>query len=466
MNFVTDLHLHSKYSRAVSPQMTLPVMAQYAAQKGLDILTMGDFTHPLWLKEIKELVEEEGEGVYKVKDQRSKIKTEKEILFLLSTEISSIYKQGDKLRRIHNLVFMPDFESVDKFNNELRKRNCNLNSDGRPIIGLSSKNLLELILTIDERAFLIPCHVWTPHFGLYGSASGFNSIEESFGDLSKYIYGIETGISSDPEMNWRIKELENRSILSFSDAHSPAKMGREATVFKIKDQNAKIKTTDQKLKISYEDIRQAIMRNPVSKLEIGYTVEFYPEEGKYHFSGHRNCKYALDPESSQKVNHVCPVCKKRLTEGVLYRVEQLAGNSTDSRLVIEKNGSGINWHKDKKGTHPPYVKLVPLLEIIAEALRSTVASQKSKNIFNKLCAELEGEMNVLINAPITQIERVADERVAEGIKMVREGNIVIKPGYDGEYGVVRIWDQVGSKLLKKQHNTSLTPSKGQLGLDI
>lgn len=470
MHFVTDLHLHSKYSRAVSPQMTLPVMAHYAAQKGLDILTTGDYTHPLWLKEIKEQLEEAGEGVYQLKSQNAKVKStiqkskvEQDVLFLLSTEISSIYKQGDKLRRIHNLVFMPDFDSVDKFNNELRKRNCNLNSDGRPIIGLSSKNLLELILTINERAFLIPCHVWTPHFGLYGSASGFNSIEESFGDLSKYIYGIETGISSDPEMNWRVKELENRSILSFSDAHSPAKMGREATVFRIKNLELKIK---ENLKISYEDLRKAIMRDDKGRLEIAYTVEFYPEEGKYHFSGHRNCKYVADPKNSQKSNHICPVCKRRLTEGVLYRVEQLTSAGLIHRAEINKDENKVLWHTDTQKNHPPFVKIVPLLEIVAQALYSTVASQKTKNIYDNLCAKLGNEMNILLNTAVGEISKHSDDRIGEGIEKVRNGNIVIKPGYDGEYGIVRIWDAPDSsraKTISKQKNKT---SKGQLGLDI
>lgn len=238
MEYIADLHLHSKYSRAVSQNMTLPIMAAYAAQKGIDILTTSDWTHPLWFKEIQGQLEEAGQGLYKLKTQNSRVKStsqkskvEMDILFLLSTEISSIYKQGDKLRRIHNLVFVPNLETAEKVTRELLRRGCNLSADGRPIIGISSRNLLELLLNIDKRAFLIPSHVWTPHFGMYGSASGFDSIEESFGNLAPYIYGIETGLSSDPDMNWQVGELQARSILSFSDAHSPAKMGRELTVF-------------------------------------------------------------------------------------------------------------------------------------------------------------------------------------------------------------------------------------------
>src|SRR5579864_6810557 len=230
MHFVADLHLHSKYSRAVSPQMTLSVMASYARQKGIDILTASDFTHPVWFKEIQSQLVEATEGLYRLKDDQ---KDAKEIYFMLSTELSSIYKQGEKLRRIHNLIFVPSFATAEKLTKALVARGCNLNADGRPIIGISSEALLELLFSIDERSFLIPCHVWTPHFGVYGSASGFDSLEEAFGKMAQYIYGIETGLSSDPDMNWQIKELMERTILSFSDAHSPAKMSREATVFNL-----------------------------------------------------------------------------------------------------------------------------------------------------------------------------------------------------------------------------------------
>ena len=245
MYYVADLHLHSKYSRAVSPSMTLPVMEKFAGQKGIDILTASDWTHPIWFKEIQNQLEEAGEGVYKLKIEN--VKSKKNILFLLSTEISSIYKEAGKLRRIHNLVFVPTIEIAEKVSKALIKRGCNLSADGRPIVGLSSRNLLELILSIDQRCLLIPCHVWTPHFGVYGSKSGYDSLEEAFGDLAPFVYGIETGISSDPEMNWRISELANRSILSFSDAHSAPNMAREATVFDLE-------------KPTYENIRQAIMR--------------------------------------------------------------------------------------------------------------------------------------------------------------------------------------------------------------
>lgn len=478
MQFVSDLHLHSKYSRAVSQQMVLPTIEEWGRKKGIDILTTGDWTHPLWLREIRSQLEEKGEGLYglRIKDEGLRIK---DVRFLLSTEIASIYKQGEKLRRIHNLVFSPNFDTVEKINKELAKRGCNLHSDGRPIIGMSSKNLLELLLSIDKKIMLIPCHVWTPHFGIYGSASGFDSLEEAFGEFNKYIYGIETGLSSDPEMNWQMKELNNRSILSFSDAHSPAKMGREATVFELEEP-------------SYENVRSAIMRlqktqntqkisgsenqsirksdlsdNPKlrhaefsesSENRIIYTIEFYPEEGKYHFSGHRNCRVVFGPEDIKTKGNICPVCKRQLTEGVLYRVGQLGDNFTQDPSEQKISPNGIKWHTDKTKNHPPFIKLVPLLEIIAEGMGGTVTSPKVKETFDNLCQEFESEIDVLLKTPVDKIQKIAGLKIAEGVEKVRKGNIVIEPGFDGEYGKVRIWSD------EKMLDEAMSNSKTQLGL--
>jgi uncharacterized protein (TIGR00375 family) len=415
--------------------MTLPVMEQYALQKGIDILSAADWTHPVWFKEIQSQLEEAGEGVYKLRNERRELRNDKTIYFLLSTEISSIYKQGDKLRRIHNLIFVPNLETADKINKELVRRGCNVSADGRPIVGLSAKNLYELVLSINDHAFLIPCHVWTPHFGVYGSASGFDSLQEAFADLEPYIYGIETGLSSDPDMHWQVPELKHRAILSFSDAHSPAKMAREATVFDL--ENA-----------GFEHIRQAIMR-PKEGIsdgnKIAYTIEFYPEEGKYHFSGHRNCKVIQGPKELKESGGICPVCHRRLTEGVYFRVQQLSDDSLMGRAEIKKNEQGLAWFTDKLHIQPPYVKLVPLLEIVAEGLDSTIASQKSKNMFAKLCEVLESEITVLLKTPIAEIEKVAGWRIAEGVNKVRAGNIEIAPGYDGEYGKVAIWKEGETK---------------------
>lgn len=418
MQFVSDLHLHSKYSRAVSQNMTLPVMAQQAALKGLDILSASDFTHPLWFKEIGALLEEQEEGLYG-------LKTREKTRFLLSTEISCIGNHKGKLRRIHNLVFAPSLEVAEKIGLELRKRGCNLQADGRPIIGLNSKQLLELILEIDARCLLIPCHVWTPHFGVYGSASGYDSLEEAFEELAPHIYGIETGLSSDPEMNWLIPELMKRSILSFSDAHSPAKMGREATVLELENP-------------SYENVRKAIMRKGVNR--VLYTIEFYPEEGKYHFSGHRNCKVVFGPEEIKEKGNECPVCHRRLTEGVLYRLQQLADESLSHRVEHKMSPHQIKWFVDSRKNHPPYVKIVPLNEIIAECLSSTVFSQKVKDTYEKLCLTFGSEIEVLLKTPIEELRKEAGEKIAMGVERVRKGSITIDPGYDGEYGHVKIFE--------------------------
>ncbi|MGI8419861.1 MAG: endonuclease Q family protein [Candidatus Levyibacteriota bacterium] len=432
MQYVTDLHLHSKYSRAVSPQMTLPVMTEYARQKGLDILSAADFTHPVWFKEIQSQLEESEEGLYTLRMENEEWGMMKKIRFLLSTEIASIYKQGDSVRRIHNLVFVPSLEIAEKTNKELVRRGANLNADGRPIVGLSCENLLELVLSIDERSYIIPAHVWTPHFGVYGSASGFDSLEEAFGKLAPYVYGIETGLSSDPGMNWQMPELMNRSILSFSDAHSAPKMSREATVMELEVP-------------SYENIRKAIMRS--SKPELGeankiiYTLEFYPEEGKYHFSGHRDHKVVLGPDEIRENGNICPVCHRRLTEGVLFRVQQLADEKLLHRTQTNINDAGVKWYTDSLKIQPPYIKLVPLLEIAAESLGSTVNSQKSKNLYAKLCSELKSELHVLLRAPIAYIEKVGGGKLAQAVTKVRKGNISIDPGYDGIFGKVQIWHE-------------------------
>lgn len=434
---VADLHLHSKYSRAVSQDMILPLMARVGKQKGIDILSASDWTHPLWFKEISALLEEEEEGLYCLKTEK---REEKKTLFFLATEIASIYKQGEKLRRIHNLVCAPNLSVAEKISKSLLERGCNLMSDGRPIIGLSSKQLLELILEVDERSLFIPCHVWTPHFGIYGSASGFDSLKEAFGELSDYIFGIETGLSSDPEMNWQIDELTNRSILSFSDAHSLPKMGREATVFVRKDgiSNDKFQMPDKQ--ITYQDIRKAIMKKS-DAWRIGYTIEFYPEEGKYHFSGHRNCGVFRDPSQTKKDGNICPVCKRRLTEGVLYRVEQLADRLNKDATLIKENSYGLRWFTDKTKHHPPYVKLVPLNEIIAESIASTVFSQRVKETFSLLCDTFGSEITVLLKTPVSDIQKTVGEKIAQGVQKVRKGEIAIRPGYDGEYGKVTIWQE-------------------------
>ncbi len=454
LQIITDLHLHSKYARAVSPQMRLAFMAQTAKQKGLGLLSAPDWTHPVWLHELKEQLAEYSEGIYTLQTYRDENPTK----FLLSTEISCIYKQGEKLRRIHSLVFVPDFETAERTIQALLARGANLTSDGRPIIGMSVRDLLELVLAVNERSLLIPCHVWTPHFGMYGSASGFDSLDEAFGDLASYVYGIETGLSSDPYMNWQIPELRNRTILSFSDAHSLPKMGREATVLGVKE-------------VTYEDVRQAIMSKSLtvesgdsrkenmknksqpstftdppsilnlrSSNRIMYTIEFYPEEGKYHYSGHRNCRVSFGPEAVAERGTNCPVCGRKMTEGVLLRVQTVGGRAFARDVVPRSDENGVTWYTDASATHAPYVKLVPLLEVIAESLGMTVLSQKVRQTYERLCRDFSSELDILLRASFTDLEKAEGEAIARGIMKVRTGDISIKPGFDGEFGKVRIYE--------------------------
>jgi len=447
MKFVADLHIHSKYSRAVSPKMEILEIGRWARKKGIDIVATGDWTHPLWLREIKANLEEDGTGLLKLRARGSGFREERP-LFLLSTEISSIYSQGGKGRRIHTLIFAPSISVVEKINKELTNRGANLLSDGRPIIGLSAKDLAELVLGVDKNCLIVPAHIWTPWFALFGSMSGFDSIEECFGNMSQYIYGIETGLSSDPVMNWRIKELDNRAILSFSDAHSGPKLGREVTVFKIKNEKLKSKNTNKKLKISYSDIARAIKNDRSCDWEIAHTIEFYPEEGKYHYTGHRNCQVRQSPEETKRLGATCPACGRPLTVGVMHRVEQLAVRSLKTenlKLKIDKNE--VRWIGYENRS--PYVSLVPLLEILSEALGSAPTTLKVQNEYENLTSKF-GEFDILLKTPIEEIVKISGERVAEGIKKVRSGDIVVEPGYDGVFGKVKIWREKKSEEAKEE----------------
>lgn len=418
MELIADLHFHSKYSRAVSHKMVIPEIARWAKRKGISLVTTADFTHPLWLRELRENLVEAGEGIYRYKDEPT------DVLFLLTTEISSIYSQQGRGHRIHNLVFAPNFEMVEKINEQLRGYGVKLLSDGRPMTGLSSLELCELVFAISKDCLIIPAHVWTPWYSLYGSRSGFDSLKECFGKFTEQIYAIETGLSSDPAMNWRIEELDKRSILSFSDAHSPQKLGREATVFEVK-----------KEKFDYQDIKKAIQEQ-----QIAYTIEFYPEEGKYHYTGHRNCEVRQSPEETKKLGTTCSVCGRPLTVGVMHRVEELATRSVEEvdteEVKIAGGVKGARWRK-----RPPYVMLVPLVEILSEALGVGVSSQIVETGYNRLVGKFESEFNVLLRIDPLEIAKIAGEKVAQGIERVRKGDIVIDPGYDGVFGTVKIWGE-------------------------
>ena len=445
MEVVADLHLHSKYSRAVSPEMIIPNMVLWAKIKGINLMGTGDFTHPLWLRELKEYLEED-KGILSFKGGEhvrfSQCK-EDQVKFLLTTEISSIYSQGGKTRKIHNIVIAPSFFAVEKINQELKSRGCNLSSDGRPIIGLSAKDLLDLVLSVDENCLLIPAHIWTPWFSLFGSKSGYDSIEECFGNLSKHIYGIETGLSSDPAMNWQVKDLNNRQILSFSDAHSPANLGRELTVLEIE-------------KLGYQEFREAIMGIKVHPEglprggKVAYTVEFYPEEGMYHYTGHRNCGVKQTPLETEKLGTTCPVCGKPLTVGVMHRVMQLSSQKEQStKNTVQRDNCGVRWIGKENRT--PYVSLVPLREIIAEVKGVGKSSKKVEEEYQKLIGVFGNELSILLKIKTEKISEVGGEKLAEGINKVRSGDIYIDPGFDGEYGTVKIWPDKNDMVTKEKN---------------
>jgi len=448
----------------------------WGRKKGLNILSIADFTYPLWYKETKAQLEESQEGIYRLKREKEIEQEfnlplrEKDVgmHFMLSTEVACIY--GGRVKdgqagsyRIHCLILAPSYEVALKINKAFVSRGFNLTVDGRPILGISARDLAEMLFEIDRKIVLIPCHIWTPWFSLYGSKGGYDRIADCFGNYSKYIFAVETGLSSDPSMNWRINELNSRSIVSFSDAHSLEKMGREATVLRkitnsklqapnkteIRNQKSAIKSSD----ITYSNIMNAMVRGKEKTFEIGYTIEFYPEEGKYHYTGHRNCNVTQRPSETKKNGDTCSVCKKELTIGVMHRVDELADNEMDN-FIKEIDAYGTVWMKDKNGIRPPYVNLVPLLEILSEALNSGVSSQAVQNAYDNLISQFGSEHEILLRSPLEKIQTLAGVTIAEGIQKVRERNIHINPGYDNTYGVVEIWgglvDSTGSPSGDKQ----------------
>jgi len=441
MQIIADLQLHSRYSRAVSPNMTLEEISRWSKMKGIDLVATGDWTHPLWFLTIKENLKETSEGIYTLKNKLG------EASFLLSTEISSIYSQGGQVRRVHNLIFSPSIKTCEKITKELTNQGCNLMADGRPIVGISSVDLLKMVLEIDERVLFIPAHAWTPWFSIFGSKSGFDSIEECFGDQNRYIYAVETGLSSDPIMNWQIKELKNRSLVSFSDAHSGPKIGREATVFvpktDIKDQISKIK---------YDDIADAIKQNPTGKLKIGYTIEFFPEEGKYHWSGHRACNIRYNAREVKEKGIICPVCKKSLTVGVENRVLDLSEKLLEKKdLLFIKNKVGLTFVYDKEKTRRPFVSMIPLLEILLEL--NDYSPIKAQREYERLTNNLGTEFDILLRRDYNEIEEIAGEKLRQAIEIVRERKIFVDPGYDGVFGKVKIFKEANEKKREPNQQT-------------
>jgi len=424
MQITADLHVHSKYSRAVSPSMELRTMGEWGEKKGIDLMATSDWTHPLWFKEIETFLEEDGKGIFKLK--KSKCKTR----FILSTEIANIYTFGGRGRRMHTVFMAPSLETARKINTELKRKGGNLSSDGRPILGLSVQDMCEVVWGIDEKVVIMPAHIWTPWFSLFGSKSGFDSVEECFGKYADRIKAIETGLSSDPIMNWKIKDLDKRAIVSCSDAHSPKKLGRELTVFKL----------DKKEKFTFKDIAEGLDRESGGKCKIAYTIEFHPEEGKYHYTGHRNCQVVQSPEETRKKGTSCHVCGKQLTVGVMHRVEELAGERRDILVVKKENKNKVmGYFNGKDNKRPPYVMLVPLQEIISEVVGVGVNSKKVEEMYEQLVKSLGNELKVLLKADLKEIIGVGGERMGQAIEKVRKGKIAINPGYDGVFGEVKIW---------------------------
>ncbi|HCE31306.1 MAG: UvrD/REP helicase [Candidatus Daviesbacteria bacterium GW2011_GWB1_39_5] len=418
MAYIADLHIHSRFSRACSPQLNVPNLAMWAKLKGIDVLGTGDFLHPLWLAELKSQLKEDGSGFFRPKDDQPLAGNE--VRFVLTVEVASIYSHKGAGCRIHNVIILPSFESAEKLQKALLAKHANLSSDGRPIVGIPSKELLRMCLETDQKAIFIPAHIWTPWFGVFGSQSGYDSLEDCFEDLTEYIYGVETGLSSDPAMNWRISELDQRSIISCSDAHSLPNLGREATVI-----GGEVQT-------GYLGLFEAIKEQ-----KIAGTIEFHPEEGKYHYTGHRNCNVKYSPKDTKAKGTKCPVCGRGLTVGVMERVESLASRGNDKLQISNDKGLiKTQAFPNRAG----YRMLVPLLQVIAEAFGTAPTTQKVLNEYKKLTGVLGSEIKILTKVDTAEIVKVSDSRVAEGVEKVRKGEVVIDPGYDGVYGVVKIWN--------------------------
>ncbi len=387
MEIIADLHIHSRFSRACSKQITISNLEKWARIKGVNLLGTGDFTHPLWLKELKsELTFDNGV-----------LKTKSEFPFILQSEISLIYTQDGKGRRIHNVFLAPNFEVVDQIVERLLKIG-RIDYDGRPIFGISCVEFVEMMRGISKDIEIIPAHIWTPWFSLFGSKSGFDKIEDCFKDQTKYIHALETGLSSDPEMNRRVSSLDKYNLVSFSDMHSfwPWRIGREATIFDTE--------------LNYDKIINAIR----TKEGLKGTIEVDPSYGKYHFDGHRACDVSLDPKDSIKNNNICPKCGKGLTIGVLHRVEELADR--------------------EKGPEDYFKTLIPLSELIASYVGTSVSSKKVGQMHFKLMNLFKSEFNVLLDISYEDLKKVVDEKLAELIIKNRENKLEIIPGYDGEYG--------------------------------
>ncbi len=418
MKIISDLHIHSRFSRATSKQINIENLEKYAKIKGLNLLGTGDFTHPEWIKELKENLKEDKTGILKSKNN---------FPFLLQTEISLIYTQENKGRRIHNVILSPSFGVVDQIT-EFLKTKGKVDYDGRPIFNIPCYELVESMKSISNDIEIIPAHIWTPWFSLFGSMSGFDSVAQCFKDQTKNIHALETGLSSDPAMNWRLSQLDKYSLVSFSDLHSfwPWRIGREATLFELKE-------------LTYKSIITALR----TKNGLEGTIEVDPNYGKYHFDGHRNCRICMNPKDTIKIKNICPKCRKPLTIGVLHRVETLADREEGFK---PKNAK-------------PFHSLIPLSEIISTLIGSPIASKKTWEVYNDLIGKFGNEFKIVLEAGKEELIKVVDEKIADAIIKNREGKIGIRPGFDGVYG--QLMFQNGGKVMEKK----ISIKKTQLGLD-
>ena len=402
MRFIADFHVHSKFSRATSRDMEVEALARWGKKKGISLLGTGDFTHPTYFAELRSKLIPLGNGLLELK------KGEKGVKFILTTEVSNIYSQNGKVRRIHNLIFCPSFEVAETIRSKLGNLG-KLSSDGRPIFSFSAKELAKMILDISTDCMIVPAHAWTPWFSIFGANSGFDSIEECFGELSPHIHAIETGLSSDPEMNWRLSALDAITLISNSDAHSPNRLGREANVFDCT--------------LDYREIIEAIRKKDSKKLL--FTIEFFPEEGKYHYDGHRQCSVIFSPSQTKANKYLCPNCHKKLTIGVMHRVEELCDRPEG---FIPKNAI-------------PSIHLIPLEEIIAEALGYRVGTKAVEAEYERLTERAGSEFKILLDSTPDELASFVPTKVLEGIIRMRQGKVSIIPGHDGVYGKITLFPE-------------------------
>ncbi len=423
MKFIADFHIHSHFSIATSKILVPEYIDYWARVKGLTVVGTGDFTHPGWTAELREKLEPAEPGLYRLK--REYVREEAAHFggsgfsprFILTAEISNIYKRDGKVRKVHNLIFAPDFQTVEGIQSRL-SRVGNIRSDGRPILGLDSRDLLELVLEESEKVFFVPAHIWTPWFSVLGAMSGFDTVEDCYGDLAEFIYAVETGLSSDPPMNWLCSFLDTYTLISNSDAHSPQKLGREANIFDTEP--------------SYDRIMDAMKQGDRDRF-LG-TIEFFPQEGKYHFDGHRKCGVVWNPLETLRHNGICPVCGKKVTVGVLNRVVQRADRE--------------DWHTS--GNRKPFFSLIPLKELLSEIFDAGPSSKKVGDAYHSLLRTAGSEFSVLLHMPIAGIEHEMGDVIAEAVRRMRKGEVHITEGYDGEYGKIRVFDDKERKTLSGQ----------------